>query len=315
MVRALDLSDLQNDLTSPVGGLDEGVAPQHQEEVLRLSRLLEHGLGFELIIAAITSRTYRQSLIGRLNASFPRAAVLEIPADSGPGELIDRLAELAPGHRPIHVVGFENWLGQAGHEALHLLNRRREYLAQAAATSLVFWSEQWVIDRLATEAPDLWAWRVAVLDFSQPTAQLRAANYETTLLGSTERSQLQRRLTEIREYLNGKPARSLSDAGLLLESSLIEKRLGDVDLALADAESARELFLVHDDQIGAAGAYSQIADILQLRGELDEALRIHREEILPVLIRLGDERRSAITKGKIADILSLRGQLDEALRI
>ena len=59
----------------------------------------------------------------------------------------------------------------------------------------------------------------------------------------------------------------------------------------------------------------QIADILQARGELDEALRIRREEELPVFERLGDVRSRAITMGKIADILQARGELDEALRI
>ena len=59
----------------------------------------------------------------------------------------------------------------------------------------------------------------------------------------------------------------------------------------------------------------KIADILQARGQLDEALRIRREEELPVYERLGDVRSTAVTMGKIADILQARGQLDEALRI
>ena len=59
----------------------------------------------------------------------------------------------------------------------------------------------------------------------------------------------------------------------------------------------------------------KIADILQARGDLDEALRIRREEELPVYERLGDVRARAVTMGKIADILQARGDLDEALRI
>src|SRR3569832_67168 len=59
----------------------------------------------------------------------------------------------------------------------------------------------------------------------------------------------------------------------------------------------------------------QIADILQARGELDEALRIRREDELPVYERLGEVRENAVTKGQIADILQARGDLDEALRI
>ncbi len=55
--------------------------------------------------------------------------------------------------------------------------------------------------------------------------------------------------------------------------------------------------------------------MLQARGELDEALRIRREEELPVYERLGDVRSKAVTQGKIADVLQARGELDEALRI
>ena len=58
-----------------------------------------------------------------------------------------------------------------------------------------------------------------------------------------------------------------------------------------------------------------MAVALQSRGQLDEALRIRREEELPVYERLGDQRERAVTMGKIADVLQSRGQLDEALRI
>lgn len=64
-----------------------------------------------------------------------------------------------------------------------------------------------------------------------------------------------------------------------------------------------------------AVAQGQIADILQERGRLDEALRIRCDELIPIYKRLGEVRSLAITQGKIADILQTRGQLDEALRI
>jgi tetratricopeptide (TPR) repeat protein len=58
----------------------------------------------------------------------------------------------------------------------------------------------------------------------------------------------------------------------------------------------------------------KIADILQARGQLDEALRIYQENI-PIREQLKDVRGKAVIQGKIADILQARGQLDEALRI
>jgi hypothetical protein len=54
---------------------------------------------------------------------------------------------------------------------------------------------------------------------------------------------------------------------------------------------------------------------MQARGDLDGALRIRREEELPVYERLGDEHSAAVTKGQIADIMQARGDLDGALHI
>ena len=69
------------------------------------------------------------------------------------------------------------------------------------------------------------------------------------------------------------------------------------------------------DVRSAAIAKGQIADILQARGQLDDALRIRTEDELPIYERLGDMRATAVTKGQIADILQARGQLDEALHL
>ena len=59
----------------------------------------------------------------------------------------------------------------------------------------------------------------------------------------------------------------------------------------------------------------KIADILQARGQLDEALKIRTEEELPVYQQLGDVRERAVTMGKIATILEERGEFESALRI
>jgi Calcineurin-like phosphoesterase len=90
---------------------------------------------------------------------------------------------------------------------------------------------------------------------------------------------------------------------------------GDPDLGLRTARDYAALAHALENDREHAVAQGQIADILQARGQLDEALRIRREEQMPVYERLGDVRSLAITQGKIADILEARGQLDEALRI
>jgi len=49
----------------------------------------------------------------------------------------------------------------------------------------------------------------------------------------------------------------------------------------------------------------QIADILQARGQFDEALVILQGDVLDAFEQLGDVRSKAVTMGKIADILQV----------
>jgi hypothetical protein len=69
-----------------------------------------------------------------------------------------------------------------------------------------------------------------------------------------------------------------------------------------------------DDHLMAV-TLGNIADVLQSSGEIDEPLRILREEVLPVYENRGDDKSRAIALGKIANLLQSRGELDEALRV
>ena len=103
-------------------------------------------------------------------------------------------------------------------------------------------------------------------------------------------------------------------AGAILYQARLLKTT-DPDQALAHFVDAASVFQGIGQEREAVIARGEIADILQSRGQLDEALRIRLEEQLPVYERLGDVRSKAVTQGKIADILQSRGQLDEALAL
>ncbi|WP_246575162.1 CHAT domain-containing protein [Streptomyces umbrinus] len=90
---------------------------------------------------------------------------------------------------------------------------------------------------------------------------------------------------------------------------------GEVDQAEDLLHQARQLFTDAGDTRAAAVTWGRIADILQQRGEVEEALRIRREVELPAFERMGDTRAAAVTWGRIADILQQRGEVEEALRI
>jgi tetratricopeptide (TPR) repeat protein len=69
------------------------------------------------------------------------------------------------------------------------------------------------------------------------------------------------------------------------------------------------------NEFTAARACLALASVLRQRGELDEALRILRQEALPIYQRHGDARGRARTLCEIAEILVRHGEIDEALRI
>ncbi|HEX7836388.1 MAG TPA: NB-ARC domain-containing protein, partial [Kofleriaceae bacterium] len=90
-------------------------------------------------------------------------------------------------------------------------------------------------------------------------------------------------------------------------------RAGDFETVRGAATEMARLAREAQDDRDWALAQGKIADVLAARGELNEALRIRREEELPVYERLGDVRARAITLGQIADVLAARGELDVAL--
>jgi hypothetical protein len=62
-----------------------------------------------------------------------------------------------------------------------------------------------------------------------------------------------------------------------------------------------------------ADALERMAGVLEGMGELEEALRIRRDEVLPVYRALGDARACALTMSSIAEIMKYWGQRGAAL--
>ena len=59
----------------------------------------------------------------------------------------------------------------------------------------------------------------------------------------------------------------------------------------------------------------KIADVIQIRGQFDEALRIRREEELPVYDQLGDVRSLLVGRTNLAIGLAGRGRVEDGPEI
>jgi len=256
------------------------LAPEHIPDFQRLLKDLCYGSRFQLLILDCRDERLRELLIARIDE------VLE------GRRLRPARLRLAPDD-PADVPALEAVLATlaADHDAIHItgadawltdprwraLNIRREAIAERAPARLLLWLTPEQVSRLPDLAPDLWAWRSGVFAFEAAPDEPRPAPERfDAAIDNRSLAQRSRRIAELRAYLAEDPPPP-----------------DDLRLPLLD-----ELATLYEDL-----------------GEWDKALRIRREEELPVYERLGDVRSAAITQGQIADLLQARGELDAALRI
>jgi WD40 repeat protein len=90
---------------------------------------------------------------------------------------------------------------------------------------------------------------------------------------------------------------------------------GRFDEAEAAARDALATATAHLGDSARATALDRLATVLAARGELSEALRVRREEQLPLLERLGDARARADASLQIAGLLEATGDVDDAVRV
>ena len=290
----------------------DAVHSEHSGEFLRLARLWQRKQGHSWIFAAIESSGLRDQLIARLDTQHTDAR-LALEAYADPVQWVARLAEACTRAPRAHLVLAGAWQPDAAW--WQQANTLRERLAEAFPKPLILWLPDACITLAARHAPDLWNWREAVISFSEPLPPvpepLPSAPFNFT--GGMEKEAIELRLQDINDYLATHDRDSAAVAHLLLEAASAYKRLGCWDDSMACAQEAHSSFVTLGNDRLAAQAKGQMANILQARGQLDQALAIYQNEVLPVYAQLGDIRETAITKGKIADILQARSQLEQAL--
>jgi tetratricopeptide (TPR) repeat protein len=304
-------------------------------EFKRLSKKLVYGPDFQLLLLDCRDEWLRRQLLDCLNpvldAAGLHAATLTLhtaaqPADDVPSDvavLEIQLRQLAERSQVIHCLGARTWLDAKQRPGRwDALNIRRERIAEHVPRRLLLWLDAEGIEQLLTLAPDWWAWRAGVYVFSTEPAPmpLRAEEWRPQFDCYEKRpTQVQagKRIAELRDWLQGE-----------LEPELawrLWQELGDIYSSQNWWDQALEVYQQHVlpllstlddlDVRNIAVTQGRIADILERRGQLEEALRIRRLEELPMYRQRGDIRSHTIAQGKIADILIQSGQFDEALHI
>ena len=307
------------------------IAPGESEAAeasfLALGRALRRADGFTLLVAVCNEPARQARLLDRLDELLPTPALrVAVPA-----ECIDVLplvqASLADGPAPpaVMVAGLGSGIRSAApsHERLRSLNHRREEWRECVPAPVVFWLPEYLLQPLAQQAPDFLDWRSGTFLFLAPLGRvvdsLAAAASYTPEVWRLSASECRQRMAQLRDWLAAPPPPrdGRPDPAAIrwrLELAGHHRRLGELDDCL---RLAREVLAMvpPDDQRDRAFAWDLIADVLQVRGEFDEALDILREEVLPVFERLGDVRGGVVSQANLALILLSRnapGDREEA---
>lgn len=300
--------------------LGADLLPEHQRNYSRLLTTLLHGAPFQFILCEIRDEPLRDRLIATINEAAATQEFKSINLDAGEfqpddqlGKLEARLEALAQEYTLIHLRGFDRWLTC---ERWQALNIRRDAIAERCRARLLWWLTPESVRQCALEAPDLWAWRSGVYEFSPAVPATLPAQVDfRTAIDNRSLPERARRISQIRAWLEQNPPDELRQP-LLDELAGLLADFGELDEALR-LRINEQLPLCEKlgDVRARAITLGNIADIHQARGQLAEALRIHLDEQIPVYEEIDDARSRAITLAKIADIHQTRGQLDEALHI
>ena len=141
----------------------------HGGALLRLDRLLRGSHGFVLAFIIFGDSSYRAEVVEHLRHIGLATEAIDVDPDAlDLAGVMSGLRGLS-GQSPVNLYGLGDWLkGSDPNERLRLLNYVRESLAAAAGRPVLIWLDADSLKTIVTGAPDLWAWRSAVLDFTRP---------------------------------------------------------------------------------------------------------------------------------------------------
>ena len=160
-----------------------------EEELARLERMLTRAEGFTLAFARVNVPTQRAKLVEAIRARVQKKGVeiVEMDLEGAVGDVLTEIKDFlqqqplptgrddgaAPdgtAKRAVFVYGLERVIPSSAiyHPALALINLKRENFREAIPSPLVFWIPEYALQAIAEGAPDFWAWRSGVYEFTLP---------------------------------------------------------------------------------------------------------------------------------------------------
>lgn len=136
--------------------------------------------GFTLLVAGFGDSAYRDRVVTYLTGGWLGGSTVDAVDAGGDFARLEDQIGAAARQGAVQVVGLEHWPGDAT-QLWHAFNDHREQVAALCPQPLLVWIPQDAVRVMATEAPDLWAWRSGVLDLTErPTPTFTTPNGSAT---------------------------------------------------------------------------------------------------------------------------------------
>lgn len=290
--------------------------PAHSGAWLRLRKMLPRLKGFNLLIFQHNQPLYRDRMIAAMSADVSPSLVLDAKEYGSFVALEQALFQTTDTSKLIHIVNIESLSGEEKGLAFKGLNYHREQIAQRCLCTLAIWLPEPLVKQMALEAADFWAWREQVFDFGVPVEAVPRWEADFHNVYSVNKEKKQQRIDKLETYLKAqKSSISVASADMYHEIGNLYEEIGEPVNALKQLRHALTAFDYLDEKHAWARVLGDIASIKYKQGELQAALELLEQKVLPCFKELGDVKQQAETLGRMADILQARGQLDEALKI
>jgi len=286
----------------------------HSGALLDFMRLMRGHSGFSLVFLQYNDLRYRDKLIPHLNRHATTPATFCIGPEIDFSGFEQRLFALSVGHDLIHVIGLNEWLLESREEKFRGFNYHRELIAENVQTTLALWMTEDDIRDFALKAPDMWAWRKGVIDFSAVRRERDGLQQSFINLGSADLIERRERVAEIQAWLAEHTEKSISRANLLRELGQIQHQIGEVDEGLRAFSTASEIFRLNNYKRDYAFTIGEMARSLVNKGDVDKALMLHKER-LRVVETLKDVVSIANTLWSMAQIYLTKKDFKKALTL
>ena len=294
--------------------------PASGTELGRLARAIGHGPDFQiLIVEAVSDEARRMAREAIDHAAKERGLrVAEVCWDpAADAEGLERLIVAAASDVDlIHLSGASDWLTP---ERWQGLNIRRDRLAESARARLVWWLHPRNVAEMATQAPDLWAWRGGVysfLDVASPSVSpLTSFDFpHEAWVNRADPGPRRKRIREIRTWLEGAP-----QPELVYE---VAREWGDLALSLGEFDEARHAY--RDIALPAARLHHTSQEVLAVKqalatvateaGDFGGAIEILKDATEEAERVLGADHPDTLrSRNNLALAHRAAGQLNEAI--